>query len=73
MIVASISTAIARPSPSSLKSRKLSVTKTANTPTMTKAALVTVPAVVAIPWRTASWVLMPRSWSSRTRDRMNTW
>ena len=35
--------------------------KTANTPTMTAAALVTVPAVVEIPCLTASSVLMPRS------------
>ena len=59
MIVASIRTATARPSPSSLKSRKLSVTKTRKTPTITAAALVTVPAVVAMPCCTASSVLMP--------------
>ena len=35
--------------------------KTAKTPTITKAALVTVPAVVEIPCLTASSVLMPRS------------
>ena len=35
--------------------------KTANTPTMTAAALVTVPAVVEIPCLIASSVLMPRS------------
>ena len=73
MMVASISTAAASPSPSSLKSRKLSVMNTANTPTITTAALVTVPAVVEIPCLTASSVGMPRSWSSRTRERMNTW
>ena len=59
MIVASIRTATARPMPISLKSRKLSVTKTEKTTTITIAALVTVPAVVEIPWRTASVVLMP--------------
>src|ERR687894_2045489 len=48
MIVASISTAAARPTPISLKSRKLRVTKTENTTTITTAALVTVPAVVEI-------------------------
>jgi len=61
MIVASIRTATARPSPSSLKSMKLSVTKTRKTPTITAAALVTVPAVVAMPCFTASSVVMPRS------------
>ena len=73
MIVASIRTAAASPSPSSLKSRKARVTKHRKTPTMTSAALVTVPAVVEIPRWTASSVDMPRSWSSLTRDRMNTW
>jgi hypothetical protein len=48
------------------------VTKTENTTTITAAALVTVPAVVEIPCRTASLVLMPLRYASRTRDRMNT-
>ena len=61
MMVASIRTAAASPRPSSLKSRKLRVMKTAKTPTMTAAALVTVPAVVEIPCLTASSVLKPRS------------
>ena len=49
MIVASISTATAKPTPISLKSRKLSVTKIENTTTIMIAALVTVPAVLEIP------------------------
>ena len=73
MIVASINTAAASPRPSSLKSMKLSVTNTRNTPTITAAALVTVPAVFEIPCFTASSVDMPPSTSSFTRDRMNTW
>src|SRR2546430_1826754 len=47
-IVASINTAAARPTPISLKSMNVSVMKTANTTTITIAALVTVPPVVAI-------------------------
>jgi hypothetical protein len=50
-----------------------SVPKTANTNTITIAALVTTPAVVLIPCATASSVDIPRSYASRTRLRMNTW
>jgi hypothetical protein len=50
-----------------------SVAKTENTATITIAALDTTPAVVLIPWATASSVDMPRSTASRIRLRMNTW
>src|SRR5262249_48012127 len=49
MIVASRSTAIPRPTPSCLMSSEESVANSANTPTITAAAAVTVPAVVRIP------------------------
>ncbi len=49
------------------------MTNTEKTTTITIAALVTVPAVVAMPWRTASVVLIPPRHDSRTRERMNTW
>ena len=42
----------------------LSVMKIANTPTITSAALVTVPAVLLMPSRPASSVDMPRSTTS---------
>src|SRR5262249_2268532 len=58
-VVPSISPGTPKPTPISLRSRKLSVTKTENTKTITTAALVTVPAVVEMPWRTASAVLIP--------------
>ena len=45
MIVASIRTPTPKPTPSSLKSRNSRVANTANTPTMTRAAQLTVPAV----------------------------
>jgi hypothetical protein len=61
MIVASISTPAASARPISLKCRTLSVTNTRNTATITAAALVSVPAVVAMPLRTASSVVMPLS------------
>ena len=61
MIVASIRIATASPIPISLKSMKERVANTLNTMTITIAALVTVPAEPAIPLRTASSVLMPRS------------
>ena len=61
MIVASIRIATARPTPISLKSMKERVANTLNTMTITIAALVTVPALPAMPLRTASSVLMPRS------------
>ena len=60
-IVASIRTAAARPMPISLKSTYGRTVKTANTPTMTKAALVTVPAVDLMPCAIALSVERPRS------------
>ena len=54
MIVASMSTATARPTPICLKSCIDSVPKIANTATMMTAALVTTPAVVRMPCATAS-------------------
>ena len=48
MIVASINTATAKPSPICLMSISRTVAKSANTPTITSAALVTVPAVRVI-------------------------
>ena len=53
-MVASIRTAAARPIPISFMSMIGSVAKTAKTPTMTMAALVTTPAVVLMPCATAS-------------------
>ena len=50
-----------------------SVTKIANTATITTAALVTVAAVRLMPVATASSVGMPPSTSSLIRLRMNTW
>ena len=73
MIVASISTAAARPTPICLNSTVDSVANTANTATMIAAALVTTPAVDRIPRDTAWSVGIPRSTSSRIRLRMNTW
>ena len=72
-IVASISTAAARPTPACLISSDESVPKIEKTPTMTRAALVTTPAVTVIPCRTASSDVIPESTPSRTRLRMNTW
>jgi len=43
------------------------------TTTTLNAALVTTPAVVLIPWATASSVVAPRSNASRIRLRMKTW
>ena len=71
--VASSRTATARPMPISFMSRIGMSANTANAPTITSAALVTTPAVVMIPWATASSVFIPRSYASRTRLRMNTW
>src|SRR5215211_4084937 len=73
MIVASISTATASPTPSCLKISNESVAKIAKTEIITIAALVTTPAVVLIPCVTASSVDRPRSKASRIRVRMNTW
>src|SRR5256714_1181562 len=61
MIVASIRMATARPTPICLSSSELSVAKIPNTPTITTAALVTVPAVLLIALLTASAVLAPPS------------
>ena len=71
--MASISTAAAAPTPSCLTSSTDSVANRPNTPTITIAALVTVPAVSLMPSVTASSVGMPLSTSSLTRLRMNTW
>ena len=71
--VASISTAKASPTPSVLTSTNDSVAKMENTATMITAALVTTPALLAMPPTSASWVLAPASRRSRTRLRMNTW
>ena len=54
MIVASIRTATASPTPSCLKMSSERVAKIANTAIITTAALVTTPAVVLIPCATAS-------------------
>ena len=61
MIVASISTASARPTPICLNSSIRRVAKIPKTATITIAALVTTEAVLAMPWATACSVLMPRS------------
>ena len=72
-IVASISTAAASPTPNCFIMISESVAKIENTNTITIAALVTTPAVDLIPCAIASSVLMPRSYASRIRLRMNTW
>ncbi len=59
--------------PISLKSTTGSSVNTENTPTMTTAALVTVPAVDLIPYAIALSVERPRSYASRMRLMMNTW
>jgi hypothetical protein len=59
------STADASPTPISPKSSELSVTKIENTPIITAAALVTIPAVARIPCDTAPSVISPRSKPSR--------
>jgi hypothetical protein len=65
--------ATASPTPICLNSSRLSVAKTANTATITTAALVTTPAVLLMPCATASSVRSPRSTASRIRLRMKTW
>ena len=70
--VASISTAADRPMPSIFSSTRCSAAKIENTATMITAALVTTPALLAMPRVTASLVLAPRSLISRIRLRMNT-
>src|SRR5581483_5087488 len=70
--VESIRIAAASPKPICLMSSVRSVTKIANTATITTAALVTGPAVRLIPVATASSVRIPESTSSLMRLRMNT-
>ncbi len=70
--VASSSTAAAIVMPNSLNSMIDSVAKIENTATMIAAALVTTPALLAIPCVIASRADSPRSRSSRIRLRMNT-
>ena len=72
-MVASIRIAAASPTPNCLKNGIESVAKTANTQTMTIAALVTTPAVDLIPCVTASSIVAPRSKVSRMRLMMKTW
>lgn len=50
-----------------------SVANTANTATMIAAALVTGPAVRAIPGRTADLVSIPAPTAARIRETTNTW
>ena len=71
--VVSISTAADKPMPSIFSSTRCSAAKIENTATMITAALVTTPALVAMPPTTAFRVLIPRRRSSRIRLRMNTW
>src|SRR3954463_9590425 len=59
--VASTRTATASPTPNCLRNMNCSDAKTANTPTITMAALVTTPAVDLMPWATASSLDMPLS------------
>ena len=73
MMVASISTAAARPTPICLRSIRESEAKIANTATITVAAAVTTPAELLMPCSTASSLEAPPSHSSLTRLRMNTW
>lgn len=73
MIVASSSTAAARPTPSSLSETSGRVANRANTATITTAALVITPAVRPIPAVTAARVDSPRSWPSLIRLTTNTW
>src|SRR4029453_3713696 len=70
--VASMSTAAAIATPNILNSISDSVAKMENTATMITAALVTTPALPAIPPVIDWGVLHPRTRSSRRRDRMNT-
>ena len=72
-IVASIRIAAASPTPNCLKNSIDSVAKTANTQTITTAALVTTPAVDLIPSEIASSIDAPRWNRSRIRLTMNTW
>lgn len=72
-IVASSSTATARPTPICCMSCMDSVPKTANTATMIAAAPVTAPAVRRMPSLIAARVSFPLSRASRIRDTTNTW
>ena len=72
-MVASIRIAAASPTPNCLKNGIESAPNTANTQTITIAALVTTPAVLLIPWATASSIVSPRSKASRMRLTMKTW
>ena len=72
-IVASIRIAAASPTPNCLKNSIDSVANTANTQTITSAALVTTPAVDLIPVEIASSIEAPRWKRSRIRLTMNTW
>ena len=71
-IVASIRIAAASPTPNCLKNSIDSVAKTANTQTITTAALVTTLAVERIPSEIASSIVAPRWNRSRIRLTMNT-
>jgi hypothetical protein len=72
-IVASIRIATARPTPSCFIDWFEPVANAANVTTMTAAALVMTPAVLLMPSATACSVERPRSTSSRTLLRTNTW
>ena len=71
--VASIRTATARPTPSVLTSTNDRVAKIENTATMMTAALVTTPALAAMPSVSASVMASPCWHRSRMRLRMKTW
>jgi alpha-1,2-mannosyltransferase len=71
--VASMRTAAAVPTPRIFRSTKGMVTKIEKTATMIRAALVTTPALEAMPPMIACSGDEPRAHSSRTRLRMNTW
>lgn len=68
-----MSTAAAVPTPRVLRSISESVENIENSATMISAALVTTPALDAMPPTIACFGDEPRAHSSRTRLRMNTW
>ena len=72
-IVASMRTADAVPMPRILRSISGRVAKVENRATMIRAALVTTPALLAMPPVVACRVVAPRARSSRMRLRMKTW
>ena len=72
-MVASMSTATAMATPNTLNSISDRVAKIENTATMITAALVTTPALRAMPSVTAARGDAPPSHSSLIRLRMNTW